>query len=198
MKRSNSTIYVAFVLLIIGACFVLSWQFLIPKYKTDKEQLMETNSDIDAARGKFDSLKTTQGSLTELGDLVNQMLVAIPEDADAPDLITELEAIGAKNRLVIPAISVLDGETDNSVKISFAVNGDFANLSGLINSLEKDIRFMNINDISLSSGENKAMSLSIQLTAYKRTVSSSSASSSSLPVAPSSETTSPIESTSTP
>ncbi|MEK7096362.1 MAG: type 4a pilus biogenesis protein PilO [Patescibacteria group bacterium] len=169
MKKNNSTSSVAFAILIIGACFIFSWQMLVPQYKQNKEKLLQLNSEVNAARDKLDSLKAASDSLTELGTLVDQMLVAVPKDADQPNLITELEAIGAKNQVVIPAVSVTDSEIDNSITIGFSINGSFAQISSVIASLEKDIRFMNMQSLSIADGGNGAMSLSVQIKAYKQT-----------------------------
>ena len=188
MKKDNSSAYLLLTFMIIVACFVVSWKLIIPKYQANLQQRDQLDIDIKNSSNKLDSLKTTQSSLNKLGDLVNKMLVAVPNDKDSANLITELEAIANTYTVTIPSIQITDkgsesntitgstGETPvsrNQVAISFSAYGSYLNLVSFIGSIEKDIRFMNIDSYSLTSSSDQKgesdeiMTLSIQITAYK-------------------------------
>jgi Tfp pilus assembly protein PilO len=109
--------------------------------------------------------------------------VAVPGDKDSPNLITELEAMALKYKIIIPAIQIADGSkaaasatsatesaSANAVSVSIAINGSFENLNAFVASIEKDIRFMNIKSLSITSNEEdpNKMSLTLQIEAYKR------------------------------
>lgn len=191
MKKSNYSSFVVLVLLIVAASFYFSWQFILPNYRQNRTDLAKTNMEIDSAREKLESLKTAQSSLTGLGSLVDQMFVAVPKDADEPNLITELEAIATKYQTYIPTIQVGSSRSsassdiaaasgvnaDNVIPISFSVNGSYENLNQFVTAIEKDVRFMNITSLSMSVSEGKA-SLSLQINSFKRPSMSLSESSS--------------------
>lgn len=199
MKKSNASFYGGVTLLIVLASFMYSWKFIIPSYKDSLTKVAQTEADITAATGRLESLKATQRSLDQLGDLPKQLFVSIPEDKDSPNLITELEAMAAKYKIVIPSIQISDGTdsgagstasatastggvggttSPNAVTISIAVSGSFEEVSGFANSIEKDIRFMNIKSLSISTGSDKdsdgktvdtgKMNMSLSIEAYKR------------------------------
>lgn len=190
MKKSNSAFYGAIAFLVVVGCFIFTWKMTIPSYQTNQKEIAQRKVEIDYAKNKLDSLNTTKSNLAELGDIVNKMLVAIPGDKDAPNLITELEAIGKANNVTLPSIQISDGaagassgsatasSSSNSISVSFGATGKFEDLSNLIKALENDIRFMNIGAITMNKSESTdktnsdAMSLTIQLTAFKRIDSS--------------------------
>lgn len=187
MHKSNTSFINAIAFIIMVAAFVISWKFIIPTYQTNQKQDAQLDIDIQYAKTKLSSLGTTKASLAKLGDTVNKMLVAVPADKDAPNLITELEVIAKANSLTIPAIQIGDvkatatvgadglpvASSGNTVDVSFAVEGSYDNLSKMVSSLENDIRFMNINSLALSKVQTETgsssdkMSLTIQLKAYK-------------------------------
>lgn len=179
--KKNSANHFAIVLMIVAICFVYSWQVLVPRYQANNTELISVNAELSSARQKLTSLQTAQGSLSELGSYTDKVFVSAPGSVDAPNLLSELEAIATKYQTIIPAITISDSgsgstsqgavvatsSTPNAVPISFTVDGDFQSLNGFIASLEHDIRFMNIKTLSLTSGKDK-MSLAVQLEAYKR------------------------------
>ena len=198
MKKNNSALSAFLCVLIVVASFVFTWKFILPDYTLKQQEITQTNQDISIAQAKYNSLNQTKTSLNQLGDLVNQMLVAVPSDKDTPNLISELEAVAAKNSMTIPSINIAaapaSGSTTttttttlagvpNSEKVSIAVCGSFASVHALISSLETDLRFMDVESVTLtqeaadsgSGGDSCAdqTALSIQLKVYERTSASS-------------------------
>lgn len=186
-SSSNSTFYGVFAFLIVAGSFLIAWKFILPNYQENKQKAAQLDVDIKYAKTKLDSLNTTKSSLFDLGDTVNQMLVSMPGDKDAPNLITELEAIGNTYGIVIPSIQISEAESaaatdgigipitssNNKVSVSFPASGKFEDIGKFIAALENDIRFMNINSLTLNKQEAKEgetseiMGLSVSLTAYK-------------------------------
>lgn len=182
MKKNTFGTFTIITILIVGIAVYLSWQVIIPEYKSNKLALAETNAEINSAKNKLDSLKTARASITSLGDLVSEAFVAVPEGSDAPNLITELEAIATKNQTYIPSIQINDSSStsasstvttisDNSILVSFSVNGSLDNLEKFLADIESDIRFMNIKSVSITSSSDM-FSLALQIESYKRENSS--------------------------
>ena len=189
-KKTNSALFAAITVIIVGASFFYTWKMIIPKYSEDRAKSASLDASIADANKKLDSLKKAQTTLTQLGDIPTQLSVAVPESKDMPNLITELEAIATKNGMIFPTIAVADNSaatatpasgttpvaatsTGNSITISIAAPGSFDKITSLISDLEKDIRFMNIKNVSISSSTDdkgvNTMNVSLQIEAYKRT-----------------------------
>jgi len=192
-KKSNSFVFVILLLFLTVGAFYYSWKYIVPSYGENRAKSASLDTDIANATKKLDSLKKAQTSLTQLGDIPTQLSVAVPEDKDMPNLITELEAVAAKYGMILPTISVSNGSTattsgtavapvasssdtsgnsGNTITVAIASPGSFENITGLIAALEKDIRFMNIKSVTISSSEGKAgttgLTVALQIEAYKR------------------------------
>lgn len=180
-QKTNNTFYGGITVLIVACSFVYSWKFLVPKYNSQKTEINTVDTELKAATNKLESIKTTRTTLETLKPITNQLFIAVPGDKDSPNLITELEAIALKYKIIIPSIQIADGAkaatgatgsapiSTNAVSISIAVNGSFADLNSFVGSLEKDIRFMNIKSLSMTSTDDPTkMSLTLQIEAYKR------------------------------
>jgi Tfp pilus assembly protein PilO len=93
--------------------------------------------------------------------------IAIPEDKDMANLITEIEAIAKSQGMFIPSPSITDG-ADNTVSIAFGISGSLADIEKFMETIQSDLRFFNIKSISMSSS-NDVINMSMSIEAYKRT-----------------------------
>lgn len=189
-KNNNNLISAVFTVIVVAASFYFSYSMIIPKYKEKNLQLKQAEADIKVAQAKKDALNKAKVSLNNLGDLPDALSVSIPGDKDTPNLITELEAIGAKYQIIIPAISISDSAksgsaatagagaaTDsNVVGVSISVRSSYDSLKAFMADLEKDIRFTNIKTVTVtapaSGSEDKNYTFSIQMNVYKKSAAS--------------------------
>ena len=186
-KSNNGPIFSALLVLIVGGCFVFSWKFILPDYQKNEQSIAQTKEEIKSAKKKLDSLKTTEKDLASLGEIVNQLLVATPSDKDTPNLITELEALAGNCELLLPSIGISDGSSSaaaasgvplqsssasNAISISISVNGTYEQITKMIDLVEKDLRYMNIQTMSITRDEkDKATnkySAAFSILTYKR------------------------------
>lgn len=173
-KRNNNQFYGFLAVLITIAAFIGCWQLIIPKYKSNRQSLDTLTKEVAAAKQQEDSIKTASTSLSGLGAIVDQMMVAIPKDKDTANLISELEQIASKHNTYIPTIQVADssttqtGSSSDEVIISLSVSGAFADLQGFVKSIEGNLKYFNIQSLSLSAPAGGPMSLSLQIKAYKQ------------------------------
>lgn len=184
-KNNNSIFYAGVTVVIVVASFFYTWKSIIPKLSENKAKSAQLDINIASATMKLDSLKKAQTTLTQLGDIPTQLSVSVPEDKDMPNLITELEAVASKYKIVLPTITVTDGasaaavvgtgtpaSSTNTVIIGLSAPSSFENIQAFIADLEKDIRFMNIKSVSISSAKDEKgvniTSVSLQIEAYKR------------------------------
>lgn len=174
MRRNSNTYHLLLAIVVVIACFYYCSTKLAPKYREDRANLSLIQLELKAINNKKASLQNAKQSIDELGDIVDKMLVAVPQDKDAPNLIAELEAIAIKYQVQLPSVQILDSAatadatgSDNVIPVAFTVHGSFSDIQQFVEAIEKDIRFMNIKTLTLSSIGN-AVSLNIQVDAYKR------------------------------
>ena len=175
MKRSGSPYYIFLALIAVIGCFYYSYNSLIPKYKQHKADSDLVQAEIKAIDNKITSLQNSKQTLLNLGDIVDKMLVAIPNDKDSANLITEIEALSIKHNVYIPSIQISDPDStgldtgqSNKISVAFSASGSFSDTQQFIQSIEHDLRFMTIKNITISASGND-VSLSIQIETYKRT-----------------------------
>ena len=186
MKSSSSLSSVALAIIFIIFTYILSSFYVMPKYAQSKSEIKSVEKEISDARAKMDSLDASREQLKNIDSTVKSMFIAIPEDFDEANLISEIEAIAVKNQIVLPSIAIsvsspnqVATPTDPTavaiptisgtpITISFNASGSFEQLSGLITALEKSIKFMNIKTLSYSTAEDGSLELSLQVEAYSR------------------------------
>lgn len=191
MKKSDNiaimnTIAVFLTVMVV----IIVWKLILPSYVDNKKQYSNLDTEIIAAENKKASLDKVKTDLSQIDSAYKAITVSISDGSDEPNLISELEAIALKNGLALPSISISadsassatpvesDGTTiaealpATPVNISISVSGTFDQLNGLISSLEKSVKFMNIKAANFSQGEDN-IALSLQIEAYSRTSTSS-------------------------
>lgn len=178
MKRQTNSIYAVTMTIIIAfASFFISWKMLVPNYQSNKLLLMRTEKEILAASAKRDSLTTAKNDIESLGDVYDQMFVAIPNDSAEPDILSEIEGMALAYKLSIPSIQISpiasattvtssDKNSSNLVGITFTANGDFEGLNKLTKSIENNLKLLTIKSMVISSADTE-MSAAIQISAYK-------------------------------
>lgn len=179
-KSNNKLLSNAMAVILTAVIFLVSWKMILPSYADNKSKANVLKSEVDEAQNKIASIESAKVDLSGITDTINQLLVAIPEDKDEPNLISELEAIGTKNSIGIPSIEISSGAsasaTDTStslsagtpVTVSFSVIGSADKISALTESLEKSIKFMNIKTITMTSQEGGDISASYSIETYVR------------------------------
>lgn len=186
MKKSNAAatnlIAVIFTVIIV----LVAWKLIIPSYVSNSAKLKSLDSEISAAQIKLDSLDTARSDMSSLQKAYDSISVAVPDDSDEPNLITELEAIALGNGIVLPTISISTSDASGSsatidpsavdtvsntttavpISISISVNGTYDQLTAFITALEKSVKFMNIKSMNFANDPENGLSLSLQLESY--------------------------------
>jgi len=106
MKASGSTTSNTVAVILTIGVLVLAWKMVLPAYYDHKVNLDDLTAEVDAAKAKLESIEKSKSELNAIKPITDQLLVAVPQGPDEPDLISELEAIAVKNNIVIPSISI--------------------------------------------------------------------------------------------
>jgi len=194
MNKKDSTLLLPVVtIIIIIAGFLISLNILMPKVAEDQAKVQAADSDIERAQAKLDSINSAQSVMAKLPDIVNNLLIAVPDTIDTPDLITEVAAIAGANQVAIGTLSpptnqssqtgsaatasgeVTSGSTTNSSAVSVSVQGSFSNINNFISGIETSIRFSKITSLTITGSQEGNLTASISFDVYKRPAITSSA-----------------------
>lgn len=181
-KKGNENFQALCAVIVSIAAIIVAWQVALPTYSRNLTDQKKYTADLTASEKKLTSVSTnaTKLSTTEAQNLVNELKIAIPEDKDMANLITEIEAIAASRGMFIPSPSITDG-ADDTVSISFGISGSLAEIQKFMETIQSDLRFFNIKSISMSNSTD-VINMSMSIEAYKR----------SSGAAPSDTTTAPL------
>ena len=170
-KFNNEKFQAVCAILISIAAIIVCWEVALPSYAKNIADRDQYQADATAAQAKLTSVNTNATKLSASGadEIINQLKIAIPEDKDLPNLITELEAIAKNEGMFIPAPSITDG-ADNTVAISFGISGTLQEIESFMATIQSDLRFFNIKSISMSTSKD-VINMSLTIEAYKRTTS---------------------------
>jgi len=182
-KKDSNLLLPAITLIVAIAGFLISYKLLMPAIADNLAKISAYESDIGRAQEKLDSISTTEKSITKISDLVNNLLIAVPDSVNAPDLITEIETIAAQNQVVLPSITPPEDTDSGSntsasgssgLTVNISISGPFQNIYNFISALESSIRFSKITTLTITSSEEGNLGASIAFEVYKRPSASSS------------------------
>lgn len=179
MNKEDKSLFLPLVALLVAVTsFLICWKMLMPSVADNQAKIQAYNSDISSAEEKIQSLTEASKKITSITDVVSNILVAIPEDVDTPNLVTEIETIAAVNQVLLPSISPPDNTSETAIKsgqglsTTISISGGFTNIYNFISALESSIRFSKITSLSLSSSDDDALNATITFEVYKRPSSS--------------------------
>jgi len=179
VNKKDSGIFLPSITLIIAiAGFIFGIKFLMPSIIDNQAKISAANEDIAAAQAKLDSIATANSTMTKLSDLVNNLLIAVPDNIDSPDLIAEIETIAGQNQVGMPSLTppkAIDSTSaanagKSGLSVSVVVTGSFSNINNFISALESSIRFSKITSLTISSAVEGALSTTISFDVYSRPI----------------------------
>ena len=175
MNNENRNLLLPVVVVILGlASYLVCSYLLFPSIFENTSKIKALDTDIGNANQKIDSLSAADKSMTGLVDTVNNLLIAVPDSVNSPDLITEIEAIASQNQVTLPSLSpptsLSSGQSSvaaGGLSTSLSVIGSYQNINSFINALETSIRFSKINSLTLSANDT-GLSASLNFEVYNR------------------------------
>jgi Tfp pilus assembly protein PilO len=186
MKNNDSSALNLLAVILTIGLLVVSWKLISPSYAANTQKLKTLDVEVANAQSKLQSLDKTRSDLSSIDSAYNIISVAVPDGTDEPNLITELEAIAVKNGIALPTISISSDSAGAAsvttgaeastlptvgtpISISLSVAGSFDQLNDFITTLEKSVKFFNIQDMNYAFSEEGGLSLSLNIRAYSRT-----------------------------
>ena len=174
-KKEQSFLLPVIILIIAIAGFLIADKLLLPAIAENQAKISAYESDIEKAQAKLDSIGAADKTMTQFSDLVNNLLIAVPDSVDSPNLITEIETIASQNQVALPSITppedIKSGE-NQGLSVNISVAGSFQNINNFISGLETSIRFSKITTLTITLSEEKTLGAAISFEVYKRPASS--------------------------
>lgn len=172
MKNNNNLIGLSLTAIVIS--LFVCWLYLMPAVAKNRTQVKTLKAEVDAAQVKLDNFDQAAGRITEIKSIIDQMAIAIPENQDYQSLLVSLDAIGAKDGLVVTNFQPSDASYDSTevfpiTNFSFTVTGDFSHLSTFVRDLETNLRIIKITDFSIAQLDESNLTLSVNAKTYSRT-----------------------------
>lgn len=172
-KKDASLLLPAITLIVAIAGFLYSYNVLMPSVAENMTKIEAYDADIAKAQSKLDSIASANKSMAKLSDLVNSLLVAVPDSVDSPNLITEIESIAAQNQVALPSLAPpteisTSTDTGEGLIVNLSISGSYANILNFVNALENSIRFSKITSLTFSASEDGSLSSSITYEVYRR------------------------------
>lgn len=188
-KKDFNLLFPLITAVVAVSGFLVSLKVLMPKVAVDQAKVSAAESDLAMAGAKLDSINSAEVSMTKLSEVVNNLLIAVPDSVNAPDLITEIAAIASANQVAINTLSPPSdnnsqtgstgstaGKSSNktadsgssSLGVVVSVQGSFPNINNFISGIETSIRFSKITSLTISGSQEGSVTASISFDVYKR------------------------------
>ncbi len=151
---------------------------LIADYNAATGLVGSYKSFVNTSQNVLGGNSATDGVTPNDGNNATIILDALPSQYDFPGLVSTINNILTNANVSINAISGTDEQlTEGNVQTSsnpstqpmpfeISVDGPYANIQGLINTLQLSIRPINIQTISLSAGTNNTLAADITADTY--------------------------------
>jgi Tfp pilus assembly protein PilO len=167
MQKQNSSMlgYLIPIVIVIG-CFWYASKTIVPAYTENASAISTIEAANKANQAKLTAYKSAKTSLDSAKSTIEDINVAIPEDKDVPNLISELEQMAKRYGTNLPSIQMSDAG-GSTVNISFAISGSIDGMQGFVKDVEADLKYFNIKSLTASSSPD-GMSMSLQVETYKR------------------------------
>ncbi len=145
--------------LLIVAVIVAAYFILMPKYNNLKDlgaQVKEKEQTLASKQKTWEDLKELEENYNRAKVKVKDIPDVLPKEEEIPELLIQLEALAKENNMGLASINVIPGaETEEalykSLNISIGVAGSYSNLKKYLDSVEKNMRIMDVTSIDFSA-----------------------------------------------
>lgn len=130
-----------------------------------KKDLNNAQADLENKQSELSDLKTLNEKLTNMRVEIDDVKKVVPQGPDIPELLVNLEAIASRSLMTFNSVTVSEAGRSTSaaegtavsptgvqnLSISVSVTGEYNNLKVYLDSLEKNIRLLDVQSVSMGS-----------------------------------------------
>ncbi len=148
----------------------------IIELQNEVEQYEEALNNINKISAKRDALIKDKSSIS--ADDLSKLEKLLPDNIDNIKLVIDIRNIAEKNSLVLKSIklnTLNNSESDRigqdnnkygTVGLSFSVNSSYENFQRFLTDLEKSLRLVEINELSVTGNDTSIYDFSVNLKTY--------------------------------
>ena len=148
-----------FLGLLIIVVIVAAYFVLMPRYNSFRNlenQLKKEEENLRNRQKSLTDLKELEENYSSAKLKVKDISNILPKEKQIPELLVQLEALAKENNLVLGSVSLAstaEGEEKayKSLGISLELAGSYSNLKKYLDSVEKNMRIMDITSLNFSA-----------------------------------------------
>lgn len=166
------------------AAAIVFFALIIPAYR-EIQQLRGENKSLDTAlANEKQAIEAASRQLSQsqsLGDLQNNLSLALPLEEDVPGIVNQLQGIAFGSGITIDSLSISQlsvkasknevVEPVGTLQVALRLRGNYEAMKTYLASLESNIRVIDVDSLAVGGGASKDSSLSYNLvvnTYYQR------------------------------
>lgn len=173
-----------FIGAILGAAVVLAGAFYFGVYTLQSNRLAETSkkladvkTQLKAAYDIKQNAEKLQTEVSKMDDLVNRFQSRLPDEREIPQLLRKFEALGDNMglRVELASQATISDESKETIPYKVTAHGNFHQIAGFINLLERDERYLKVSEIDIGEEEAGVSQCTFILSTFRFTQSAPSA-----------------------
>lgn len=161
MKKSSTLLNLLSVLLLAVA--VVAVIFFVNPMQVDVDdmrlQLAEKEAELVSLTSQVADLEAMKDELGSSGVSEEKLLLQVPEGASQDQLIDDMAALASEAGVDLHGMSFSDtlGDQTGAIAISASFDGDYQDLIGFLESVEKNGRKLRVRSINVQLSEESAV-----------------------------------------
>lgn len=168
--------YIGASLIAVAGFFI--WGWILPGYNTmtDLKALVQERQDLITSRSKIiaNIAALTQEYQKRSSD-IKKLSSIVPNKKSVAEVVSTLENIASRNGMQLTGETISEQKGDDSapyssILIDVALSGSYTSLAGMLQSLEKNLRLMDVASIDVSPGTSANgaafLNFRVKITAY--------------------------------
>lgn len=163
-KKNNSAAIIASISVI--GIIAIGYFYIYPNIDGLKQlntQVEAKISEISKYQDNISALNILKNQYSQISGQISKLGLAIPADADMPNLLTQVEYMANSSGMKLNSIQPGKETAKGVVPVTINLKGDFTGLNNFVTMLEKNIRPANIKTINIASVSNEESLLNITL-----------------------------------
>lgn len=149
----NPAVIILFFFVIgAGACAYYLGAPAVKSLKEKTSELAVARADLEAGKVYVSDIRTAYGKLSAIVSQLELLDIAAPTEPDLSEALVQINEIVNKNQLTLEAISPSQ-PSGGEVSIGLTVSGAYQQLKQCLVDLEKNLRPVKVDTVSLAAAE---------------------------------------------
>lgn len=165
VKEENSAL-TTLAILIGLALIYFGFRPILSDYRENRLSLETRKMEIVALEARKAELETLQTKFSKSASALNRLAVALPDDEQYPELLTQISALSAASGTTLSSIQPSRGTSaSEEVITTLSLKGSYPSLITFFENLEHNLRPIQVKSLNITRGDESSnlISATIQL-----------------------------------